>query len=436
MSRSFLRGLSLLKASARFTPLSYQSRRNGYFVLLPEVPDDTSETNILMRTYDKVPQYANITADTAYRAVGKLIIEFESGLCHLEERLEDPNYPKTFESVFEPIEKLSLPLEWAWMAVRNLFLVRNDEQISRVYYKLQKRVSTAFSRKFSSPQIYRVVRDLHGDIDKYDGDQQQGVCNILEKFFGIELREIQSKEPLWAPDVKVFEVAIDGKEVGTILMDLPSRGDKYPGSWCHSLKMSRARYLEVSGLAYVPWDTSQTVPELFNMLLLDKRFARMLCAEERLPDDYHKKIIDRRLHMGSVDLQQEIYLSLLDLELYSTNEFWQDVVRRLKPKLITAVPFHEQDVYHVCSFSDIISGVMGASYYTKVWSRMIAAEVFYTMQKCQNETDTINVARRFRDNILIDGGYVTPVQAFRKFCGRDPEADSLLAVMKLQEEPI
>lgn len=84
--------------------------------------------------------------------------------------------------------------------------------------------------------------------------------------------------------------------------------------------LSKARYLEVSGISNMTLDTSNVVPALFNMLLLDKRFARMLSAGEALPDEYHKKIVDSRLHMASVDLQEELYLSLLDIELHARYE--------------------------------------------------------------------------------------------------------------------
>lgn len=59
---------------------------------------------------------------------------------------------------------------------------------------------------------------------------------MVEKFFGVAMREVQSRDPLWSTDVKMFEVSIDGEERGTLLLDLPSRDDKYPGNWCQPLK--------------------------------------------------------------------------------------------------------------------------------------------------------------------------------------------------------
>lgn len=90
----------------------------------------------------------------------------------------------------------------------------------------------------------------------------------------------------------------------------------------HALQhtVSRSRYADVSGVSDIPWDISHMVPELFDMLLLDKRFAKLLSTGGTLSDEYHNRIVDSRLHMGAVDLQHEIYLSLLDLELYSRYE--------------------------------------------------------------------------------------------------------------------
>lgn len=81
--------------------------------------------------------------------------------------------------------------------------------------------------------------------------------------------------------------------------------------------LSRARYAEVSGISNLTSATANVIPDLFEMLLLDKRFARMLSVGEALPDEYHKKLVEGRLYLQSVDLENEIYLSLLDIELHT-----------------------------------------------------------------------------------------------------------------------
>lgn len=88
----------------------------------------------------------------------------------------------------------------------------------------------------------------------------------------------------------------------------------------HALQhtLSRARYGQTAGLANLPHDVSELCPTFFDMLLLDKRFAKMLSADESLPDDHHKKIVEQKLHLYAVDMQIELFRSLIDLELHST----------------------------------------------------------------------------------------------------------------------
>lgn len=53
---------------------------------LPEIPPDTAETNILLRT-DTLPAFSQLTTDKCVNAVGKLVIEYESGIHQLDQKL-------------------------------------------------------------------------------------------------------------------------------------------------------------------------------------------------------------------------------------------------------------------------------------------------------------------------------------------------------------
>lgn len=58
----------------------------------------------------------------------------------------------------------------------------------------------------------------------------------MDSLFGVELRQVKPKDPLWAEDVQMFNVAVDGKEVGRIFLDLQARSDKQLGNFCTVLK--------------------------------------------------------------------------------------------------------------------------------------------------------------------------------------------------------
>ncbi|KAH9365410.1 hypothetical protein HPB48_021655 [Haemaphysalis longicornis] len=146
---------ALLVAARRFAAVGAQ-KRHKYIVLLPEVPEDTAESNPLLRFTNTPPDYANLTGTQCYNAVGKLLVEFEGGVSALEEQVQDGAYVKTFESVMEPLERLAAPLESAWSALRILYLVNRTEEIAQAYKNELKRDEQRYS-----PEECRIVH-RHG----------------------------------------------------------------------------------------------------------------------------------------------------------------------------------------------------------------------------------------------------------------------------------
>ncbi|KAG0442678.1 hypothetical protein HPB47_015642 [Ixodes persulcatus] len=161
---------------------------------LPEVPEDTAETNPLLR-YTLLPEYTDLTGEKCYNAIGKLILEFESGVCKLEENVQDGSYVKTFESVMDPLERLAAPLESAWSALRNLYLVNKSDDIAEAYRQLHSRVHRAKAKRFQSLSIYHAVKELQTDSHLYSEEQRRIIRkHCLEaRLMGVDLTGSASK---------------------------------------------------------------------------------------------------------------------------------------------------------------------------------------------------------------------------------------------------
>ncbi|XP_003744696.2 organellar oligopeptidase A, chloroplastic/mitochondrial [Galendromus occidentalis] len=698
-----LRSLYLFRSVKRCAlPIRQHRSRTtsaGYYVLLPEVPDDTPDTNSFLRLGD-IPQYKGITGEMAYNGLAKRIFEYEDSIQELEEKLQDPDYPKTFETTIGEVDKLQVPLLKAWHNFKHLTLIQNEAEFTDGFKRLHGKFRAAIKKHFQSQVLYSIVKDFQKEIDKFEPDQQQlirkyqlecklsgldlnrdeaqalrehqasiqknsyiynsklndatnafkhridgaimknfpeyllhhfatssgfivtlnepqfsiflsycgdrqerwnlyqakaircsmnnksrynideveairvsrhfmaklfgfnnyaeysletkmapsfgavqktlfdlsksiapvadrqmtelrdfcaqkgfkvplerwdlpywrrryrdanlaieegdlkqlfalpavieGMVRLVDALFGVELRQVKPKESLWAEDITVFNVAVEGKEVGKIFLDLQARSEKKLGNYCtviraanaaagvqpstsvvmslnnqthvslselsqflrkmgHALQhtLSRARYSETAGLANLPHDVSEVCPTFFDMLLLDKRFARMLSANEALPDDYHKRIVEQKLHLYAVDMQIELFKSLADLEFYSTKDFSEDITKKVYTSIVKSFPWQFHETFLFGGFWEVIIGGYQAGYYTHVWGPMLAAEIFQAMRECPEE-DSLKVSRRFCNSILLDGGCESPSEAFRKFRGRDPTPDSLLAVCNLK----
>lgn len=106
-------------------------------------------------------------------------------------------------------------------------------------------------------------------------------------------------------------------------------------------------------------------------------------------------------------------------------DFWLDIVKRLWPQFYP-FPLDKSDS-HPCNFTEIISGDLGAAYYSHLWAKMVAADLFSAFQEAsENSAGLKSVGDRFRTVVLANGGAVHPGETFRLFRGRDPSPDALL----------
>lgn len=146
-----------------------------------------------------------------------------------------------------------------------------------------------------------------------------------------------------------------------------------------------------------------------------------------------ERICQAEQHMAGLDLCNELYLSALDLEMYSTKDFWLDIVKRLWPQYKSFEYQHKFDA-HPCHFTQIFVEDWAAAYYSHVWSRMVAADVYSAFYEVRdNEQQIKDVGKRFRDTFLALGGSEHPSKVFREFRGRDPSHKALLNSLGLKK---
>lgn len=199
----------------------------------------------------------------------------------------------------------------------------------------------------------------------------------------------------------------------------------------HSLRhlLTKSNYSEVAGLSNVEWDAAEVCGQVMTHWLYDPNTIRAISGhfstDEPLPEDILKNLQNIRSHMSGYDLCKELYLSRLDLDLHSKNDFWRDIVRELWPKY-HALAFNKYDS-HPLSFTKIMSEEWGAAYYCHLWSKMIAADIYSAFDEARKgDQDVLEVGKRYRDTFLAVGGSCHPSEVFRRFRGRDPSPHALL----------
>ncbi|KAK8742202.1 hypothetical protein OTU49_002174 [Cherax quadricarinatus] len=182
----------LIRSSfARFTPASLSFRpKTTYIVLVPENPIDTPEDNALLRT-NVLPQFDQLTPEKCWTGIGKLALEYESGVWAMEEKAHDPKKPKTFDNIIGELDKLESPLNTAWSNVKTLYTVKNHEMNTDAYLKIHERARKARVHKFQSLPIYEACKEIYVKDTSLNDAQRRVIRKFLleARLNGIELLE-------------------------------------------------------------------------------------------------------------------------------------------------------------------------------------------------------------------------------------------------------
>lgn len=199
--------------------------------------------------------------------------------------------------------------------------------------------------------------------------------------------------------------------------------------------LTKVEYTDIAGLSFVEWDALFISDYFLENWLYEPLFLqRISCHQitgESLPLNMIDKLKNAKTHLSGYNLCKELYLSQFDLELYSSKEFWNNIMNRLWKKYFVLPPNKKDS--HICSFESIFSGNWAAAYYSHIWSKMIAADLYSAFQDIsyENKESLKALGNRYRESFLVVGGTYSTRENFRKFSGRDPNPKALLKTLNL-----
>lgn len=345
-------------------------------------------------------------------------------------------------------------------------LVPFDEDMIREYFPINNVLKGLFELSENLFQIKIVERTTsvwHEDVKFYDVfDQNEGTKPLAGFYLDLYSRE-NDKDRIpptsgWMVGVRNrcnlsdisplvalifnFQVPLYGKPSLLSIKDVETLFRNFGKALQHLL--TQVNYNDMAGLSNIEWDGVEVSGHVMSHMILHgntlKKISGHYTTEQPLPDNLIEAIKAEKRHMAGFALSRELYFATLDLELYSKSQFWMDVVKELWPQFCL-IPLESRDS-HVCSFHEIISGDYPAAYFSHIWSKVVAADIYSNFYEVRdNEQNIQAVGKRFRDTYLALGGSVHPSEVFRKFRGRDPSSKALLKMLGLnnaagkQEEP-
>ena len=306
-----------------------------------------------------------------------------------------------------------------------------------------------------------------------------GVFKVSQKLYGLQFEEIHNIDK-YHEDVLTYKVSNeDGDLVSIFYADFFPRPGKRNGAWMTSYKpqsikngvndrphisivcnftkptkskpslltfnevttlfhefghalhgmLANTTYPSLSGTS-VFWDFVELPSQVLENWCYEKEalelFATHYETGEVIPMDLVKKIKDSATFHEGMQTLRQISFGLLDMSWHGKN-----------PSKIKNVKTHEleafentklyPDVAENCmstSFSHIFQGGYSSGYYSYKWAEVLDADAFEYFK----EAGIFNkeVATKFKDIVLSQGGTEDPMVLYKRFRGHEPQPEALL----------
>lgn len=198
--------------------------------------------------------------------------------------------------------------------------------------------------------------------------------------------------------------------------------------------LNESNYRELSGLINIEYVNDKVCSNVFSNLLYRsdvlKSISEHISTKEPLTDEHIRAIQAQRLTLAGYNLCTELFKSALDLELYTTSNFWLECLRKNYAKY-SAFDLDKRDA-RILSMLDIVVGNWCGNYFGLVWSELMAADICEEFINDNDETK-LGVGQRFRDTFLSSGSNTDSLELFRNFRGRDPAIEAYVSQLGLKQ---
>lgn len=308
---------------------------------------------------------------------------------------------------------------------------------------------------------------------------RDGAFYVATKLYGLTFKQLHDV-PVYHEDVEVWEVSdADGSHIGIFLADYFMRPSKRGGAWMSAYReqkkldgetrpiivnvcnfpkgsgdqpsllgpdevrtlfhefghglhglLANSTYESMSGTA-VKRDFVELPSQIMEHWAVEpevmKVYARHHETGEIIPDDLIKKILSVETFNQGFATTEYLAASILDMEWHTletseeqpANPFEEEAMATLG--LIPEIAPRYRSTY----FSHIFSGGYSAGYYSYIWAGVLDNDGFEAFR--ENGIFDPQTAKSFRENILEKGGTEDPMDLYRKFRGREPKVDALIA---------
>lgn len=308
---------------------------------------------------------------------------------------------------------------------------------------------------------------------------QNGAFTVANKLFGLTFTEVFDIDK-YHEDVHTFEVTdAKGDLVAIFYSDFFPRKGKRNGAWMTSFKpqyikdnnnerphvsivcnftkptetkpslltfnevttlfhefghalhgmLANTTYPSLSGTS-VYWDFVELPSQVMENWCYEPEalalFAKHYETGEIIPQEYVEKIKESASFLEGMATLRQLSFGLLDMAFHSNDPSGIKDVKAFEKATMNNTALYP-DVPENCmsvSFSHIFQGGYSSGYYSYKWAEVLDADAFAYFQ----EKGIFNkeVAGKFKDNVLSQGGTDHPMTLYKRFRGQEPKPEALL----------
>ncbi len=312
----------------------------------------------------------------------------------------------------------------------------------------------------------------------------EGLFRFLSKLFKVDFEKVDV--PVWDKSVLVYDLKRNGEVFARIYMDLESRPDKRGGAWMddwqtgcldeknckinpvafivanfppatdkqpsllrhydvvtlfhemgHAIHHLFSEVTEsfVSGTSGVEWDAVEFPSQFLENFAYEKSvlktFAKHYKTGEILPDEMIDKLIKARNFQSALAMLRQLEFAIFDMLVHTgkyTKEEVQEILNDVREKVAVIKPPPYNKFQN--SFTHIFAGGYAAGYYSYKWAEVLSADAFYIF--IDNDIFDEEIASRFLNTVLKQGGSKKAMDIFKEFAGREPDIDALLKLSGIE----
>jgi peptidyl-dipeptidase Dcp len=321
-----------------------------------------------------------------------------------------------------------------------------DDELLRPYFELESVLNGAFevaNRLYGLK--FKQVFDIdayHKDVRTYEVSDENG--NFVAIFYGDFFPRKGKKGGAWMTSYK-SQFKYDGVNERphiSIVCNFTPPSETKPSlltfnevttlfhEFGHSLHgiLSQVNYPSLSG-TNVFWDFVELPSQMLENWCYEPEtlalFAKHYLTGEIIPQVYVEKIKESSNFLQGMATLRQLTFGFLDMAYHGKHQEIEDIKSFEKSAVESSNLY--PDIPENCvstSFSHIFAGGYSSGYYSYKWAEVLDADAFDYFR--QNGIFNKEIANKFKDNILTQGGSDHPMTLYKKFRGKAPTVEALL----------